>query len=380
MERLAHRIAVEMLAMGEDVEVLTPGRIDAKRERASATEIRDRLARWDGVCVRAIGRLRTLWRVRGMRRLAGLLYTIELVLFVLRHASNAKGFIIFGIQSEFAWLNLLARFRRDIRGFGIEVGGGSSLNFLTGSRLVSGRLSRHMIRRGRLPIVVFGKRIRSQYVEMGFAQERLEVIPNGIATPKDVFPYSPERTNIVFVGRLEQFKGARYLLEAYARLDRCNCRLVLHGSGPEEAELRALVRQLGIGQDVEFSNPSPAPIEQVLSKARIMVIPSVGEGMSTVQLEAMACGIPIIATDVGCNGEVLGFCEPVPEGEFLQNEHGLLVAARDSGALARAITHIISDSATLGEMSRANARRFSQQYMTRNVTESYLSLLQSLKG
>jgi rhamnosyl/mannosyltransferase len=116
-------------------------------------------------------------------------------------------------------------------------------------------------------------------------------------------------------------------------------------------------------------------VGDIYNKGRIIVIPSLAEGMSTVQLEAMGYGLPIIATDVGCNGEVLGFRATPEPGAFLENKNGLLVAPNDTNGLSAAIVRLVNDEKSLLCMSRANAERFRENYSMSKVISGYLKLL-----
>jgi glycosyltransferase involved in cell wall biosynthesis len=138
------------------------------------------------------------------------------------------------------------------------------------------------------------------------------------------------RFHIVAAGRLHTAKGYRYLLEAVDDLvsRRNHRRLLLHvfGQGPLEVELRSFVRSRGLQDHVRFAgfvaNPFPA-----LRTAQLFCLASIYDGMPNVLLEAMACGVPVLAAD--CPGgvrEILG-----------GGKYGRLVPPADSAALADAI-------------------------------------------
>lgn len=130
----------------------------------------------------------------------------------------------------------------------------------------------------------------------------VRVAPNGldlaaIAAAEPV----PDRTDLVFVGRLLSHKGADLVLRAMAILARdgrpVTCRIV--GQGPELDPLRRLARELGLADLVEF-RPDVVESSEVFSivkAARVFVLPSQREGFGIAVLEAMACGLPVVTTD-----------------------------------------------------------------------------------
>jgi glycosyltransferase involved in cell wall biosynthesis len=184
----------------------------------------------------------------------------------------------------------------------------------------------------------------------------IEVIPNGVDveafTPGDRDrPSSPVR--LLTVGRLVRQKGITYLLEALAR---CSSEVVLRvvGDGPERPTLEAAARSCGIQTRVQFVGWASRPeLPEHYRWADVFVLPSLDEGMPNVVLEAMAAGLPIVATDVAGSRELV-----------TPGSNGILVPPADSAALADAITDIVSSPSNIrqyGEQSRAEALRRSWQ-------------------
>lgn len=161
---------------------------------------------------------------------------------------------------------------------------------------------------------------------------------------------------LLFVGRLVELKGVAYLIEAAARLrGRVAARLVVVGIGPDRRRLETLARSLGVADVVEFRDKVPdAELQQAYATTDVLVLPSIldargdTEGLGVVLLDAMSCGIPVIASRVG------GIPDIIVDGES-----GVLVPPADAGALADAIERLARDPAyarRLGEGGRARVQ------------------------
>lgn len=185
-------------------------------------------------------------------------------------------------------------------------------------------------------------------------------------------PAVPERDGasesplILAVGRLIEKKGFEYLVHACALL--CNrgvdlrCKIV--GSGERETQLRQLVDQLGVGERVELLGPLPREqLIALLPQASVLAAPCVvgsdgnRDGLPTVLIEAMARGVPVVATDV------TGIPELVRHAET-----GLIVKQRDALALASAIERLLGDRELAARLARAGRRIVEERFdVRRNV-------------
>ena len=138
---------------------------------------------------------------------------------------------------------------------------------------------------------------------------RIVAIPNGVPVPETAWQRRPEwraAPRAVFVGRLAPEKGLDTLIDAWpsVRATYPEARLILIGEGPERAALEDRVKALGLtlgpGQAVELPGASADPTE-ALRGADLFVLPSREEGMSIALLEAMALGIPLVASSIPGN-------------------------------------------------------------------------------
>jgi teichuronic acid biosynthesis glycosyltransferase TuaC len=164
---------------------------------------------------------------------------------------------------------------------------------------------------------------------------------------------NPAEKLIGFVGYLRPEKGLEYLLEAFASMRRSDARLCIVGDGPLSDSLAAKARELSILDHCQFVGQRPhSEIPLWISAAECLALPSLSEGLPTILAEAMLCGVPVVATAVG------GIPEVIRDGET-----GLLVACRDSCALARALTKLLCDEAFAFQMA-ARAQEFARSSLT----------------
>ena len=158
---------------------------------------------------------------------------------------------------------------------------------------------------------------------------------------------------IVSVGRLSKEKGQADLIRAFARLrDQAalpSICLVIVGDGPELSRLEQLSRSLGVSQMIRFAGFQPN-VSHYLSIADVFALPSHSEGCPNALLEAMAAGVPVVATSVG----------GVPD--IAQNEgNALVVESEDIGGMATAMSRLLTDKA-LGARLAVSARSVLQSH------------------
>ncbi len=173
---------------------------------------------------------------------------------------------------------------------------------------------------------------------------------------------------IACVANLNPIKGHSVLLRALASVTpQANVHLALAGGGPLEASLKGIARELGIADRVSFLGVIDN-VRTLLNRSDVMVLPSLSEGMSNALLEGLASGLPIVATRVGGNPELV---EPGVNGE--------LVEPGDEQALATALLKVVQDAglrATYGDASRSRAqKRYSVDAMARAFDGIYDRLL-----
>ncbi len=227
-------------------------------------------------------------------------------------------------------------------------------------------LAERRVAHGALRVVCISQAVARSLWEAGIATpEETVVVLNGIDLER--FPLSPFRTHprIVSVGSLTLHKGHRFLLEAVGRLAGRwpGLEVVLVGEGPERPALTKQANRLGLAQWVRFTG-ALADVRRELVSGGIFVLPSVRrEGLGIALLEAMAMGLPVVATRCGGIEEVV------------TGESGLLVEPGDVPALAEAIETLLTDPARaerLAEVGRSRvAERFSLEHSVRDLLALY---------
>ncbi len=212
------------------------------------------------------------------------------------------------------------------------------------------KLSVHFCARRAPLIACISREIYDGLRALGTPSERLWLAPNCIdlgawATGKDGAHRRAER-ELLFVGRFSPEKGLRVLLEALPRVaerfPQARARLV-GTDEPDGGEYHALARRFGVAGRVEFGGALPREaLRELYAQADVLVAPSLAEGHPLAPLESLACGTPVVASDL-----------PGIRGMVEEGVNGLLVPAGDSAALAEAICRVLGDEALLDRLSRA---------------------------
>ena len=193
----------------------------------------------------------------------------------------------------------------------------------------------------------------------GFDEGRVRVVRNGVplaygTSVRDVGGARREMglqahdVALVFVGNLLPHKGLLATVEALSSLRVLPWRLVVVGSGPDEAPARLLAERHDVADRVAFlGRQAPETVERIVGACDALVLPSEVEGLPYVVLEAMALSKPVVAT------RVYGIPEAVHDGES-----GLLVAPGNVAELANALRTVIENPGLREHMGRAGRARF----------------------
>lgn len=203
----------------------------------------------------------------------------------------------------------------------------------------------------------------------GSRPDKLVVIPNGIAPPYAPVPPAPASPNaftLVTAGRLVPEKDLSCLLEAFALALRSlpHLRLWILGDGPQRPLLEHLARRLGVADAVEFLGMR-SDIGAWFAQADLFVLSSISEGLPIALLEALACGLPAVVTNVGGMPEVLN-----------SSGAGFVVPARNPVALANAILEIARHPDRLPALREAARRRYRERFTLERVADDYFRLYQ----
>jgi glycosyltransferase involved in cell wall biosynthesis len=187
---------------------------------------------------------------------------------------------------------------------------------------------------------------------------------NGVTADEfDPVARAEDATDVVYVGEFRHIKGADLLIDAVARLraDGKPVTLTLAGDGEEIEALKAQIRSLGLGEAVRFIGHVKA--RYAFSKGKLLVVPSRGDSMPYVVIEAAAAGIPMVAANVGGIPEIFG------------SHDDALFAPNSVGAMADAIETALEDSDAAAVRAKSLRERvlmhFSQKAMVEGVLAGY---------
>jgi len=258
------------------------------------------------------------------------------------------------------------------------------------SGMIAGQSARPWMRKLAAPIVHRYTTVSEDLTHflsgpVGIPPARVTQIYNGVDTERfhprdpaarprlggDVLP--PDAIVIGTVGRMEKVKDQITLVSAFLHLLKAEpalaprLRLALIGEGPLRAECRQLLDASGAG-DLAWLPGNQDQIPEILRQFDIFVLPSISEGTSNTILEAMATGLPVVATAVGGNPELV-----------LEGKTGLLAPAGDPVSMAQAIARYLKEPsmrAAHGEAGRARVQsHFSMQAMVENYMAVYQTVL-----
>lgn len=233
--------------------------------------------------------------------------------------------------------------------------------------------------------VALSAHLESYLVErVGIAPDRVERICNGVDTARFApgpaaaridrpgTPFDTSESVVVgTVGRLQAVKDQLTLVRAFSLARQAGeggrrLRLLIAGDGPLRAEVEAEIRAAGIG-DVTWLAGERSDVPELMRALDVFALPSQAEGISNTILEAMASGLPVVATAVGGNAEL------VAEGET-----GALVPAQNPDAMARALLRYTEDAALRQAHGLAARKRVEQNFSIDGMVERYAALYEDL--
>lgn len=208
----------------------------------------------------------------------------------------------------------------------------------------------------------------------GVAESRLTVLRNGIdlqrfAPPAERPVRAPDAPLLLSVGHLVERKGHHLVIEALALLRRQPgfeaARLAVIGAGEEDAALQALAGRLHLHDCVEFTGALPqADLPGWYGRADALVLASSREGWANVLLEAMACGTPVVATDIWGTPEVVA----APEA-------GVLVSERSAQALCSGLARLLARPP-----ARSATRAYAEGFSWEATSAGQLALFRRITG
>jgi glycosyltransferase involved in cell wall biosynthesis len=260
----------------------------------------------------------------------------------------------------------------------MKFSGSNTIRPMTASWL--GRLELAMLRRWADVVMVLNQAMEKEAIEAGLPAEKLLWMPN----PVDVDSYRPatdgERTQarqelglaaaaecLLFVGRLAPEKELQVAIDAFAvtAANRPQAVLVLVGDGPMRPELTARVEAHGLAGRVLFPGfANETSVLRWLAAGDVYILLSSLEGLPVSLLEAMACGLPAVVSDISANLQLID-----------NEQQGLVTPLGDVAATARAMERLLADAETRARYGAAGRQVVTAKYTSAQVLDRYERLL-----
>jgi len=257
-------------------------------------------------------------------------------------------------------------------------GGDAAISSMTGIWLENMRMDYYLYSKLAItlnnPTSVFiatTKLMKRQMIKAGVKRGRIVVIPRFVE--ERFFRVDPtesvlEGNDIVYVGRFSEEKGIKILLKAFEIVARKlpDAKLRLIGEGPLLGFILRYVRDKGIQEKVEITGKVPyEAVHTYLTNSTLFVLPSLNEGLPNALIQAMAAGLPIVASKVGS----------IPEA-VRNGIDGLLVKPGSPNELAESIARILKDRELALKLAR-NAKSSAERYRADYIIEKYTRLFEA---
>ena len=223
-------------------------------------------------------------------------------------------------------------------------------------------------------VVAISSDVRRRLLAAGVREERIILVPSGVEAPEG-FPTGAGRSAargrfgagegdwlVATVAALEHRKGIDVLLDSLALPAGRRLRLVVAGDGSRRVDLERRAVERGVADRIVFLGER-SQVADLLAAADAFALPSRREGLGVAVLEAMAMGLPVVASRVG------GISDAVVEGET-----GWLVRAEDPGSLAEALARLAQAPETAREMGRRGRERVRERFTMAGMAGAYEAL------
>lgn len=205
--------------------------------------------------------------------------------------------------------------------------------------------------------------------------DRLRVVHNGVdldqvtdETINGSVASGRKRNQIITVGRMVPVKNQETLLRAFRSVSERvpDSDLVLVGDGPLRTGLETFAERLGVEEWVEFTGRLPRrAVYERLSASDVFVLPSLAEGFCVAAAEAMACSVPVVASDIDVLHEVVG-------------DGGRFVPPEDAAAFADAIVGLLSDEEARKSLGQTGRLRVEEMFTIEQTAREYYNIYQSV--
>lgn len=219
-------------------------------------------------------------------------------------------------------------------------------------------------------IICYTDTERREMIDFGIESEKLAVIHNGINTDVFVPPEHPcfDKKYILWIGRYVPGKGVEYLIDAFSILRSIHpdATLIMVGRGPQKQDIINKIYSLKLQNNIILKDFVPnSEIVNLYYNSSVLVLPSLGEGVPRVILEAMSCGIPVV-------------CTRLPQIVDIVDNCGYLVPLRDPQALAEKLDEILSNPSLAQKLGKNGRRKAVSNYSWGDTVKKTLQLYKEL--
>ena len=235
-------------------------------------------------------------------------------------------------------------------------------------------------------VIAPSRAVADELREAGYPTDKLHLIPNGVALPADPSADSqqlarqalaeanhdlvatPEESVVVYTGRLDRNKGLHDLINAWPEVTKRSprCHLWLVGEGPDRDKLFQQIKDLDLQGQVILPGAFD-DVEEVLRAANLFILPSYFEGLSISLMEAMAHQVPVIASDIAGNNDLIQ-----------SGTNGELVPPGDVAALSQAIQEALANPEQLKRRATAAHQTIQNNYSLSSMVDAHLKLFEQL--
>ena len=372
-ERQAQLLAEALLRKGAEVRVVTGRWLWGTRRNDIVGGIR---VFRNFACWRMFG-------IRGLRALGGLFYMVSLGIYLVLHR---REYDVIHVHQMLYPAFVCVLIGKSLLGKPVVVktaSSGLTSDIRQLKHFPSGALQLKYLLKEMECLVAVSRTSGKEFVDVGYPESRIEHIPNGVALPEgERREVSEMAKHVLTTTRLSREKGVDVLLRAWGCVleQEKNLRLSIVGGGPLEQELRSLAQSLGLAPTVDFAGLT-YDVGDSLRRADLFVLPSRTEGLSNALLEAMAHGIPCIATCVGGNKELLEWeGEAIPAGGYVLGKGGLLVNSEDVDGLSQGVVFLARNRDLRGEIGKRGRAHVRECYSIDRVADQYMNLYHRLLG
>jgi len=268
------------------------------------------------------------------------------------------------LDATAAWLQVDERLQANGR---VKVSG--DLEVLAGMGKPVVRFLSSLLHSTHAVVVVLSSRMKSSLAEHGFNLPDVQLIPNGVDitrfNPAQVDSSSDEREQVVVcVSGLRYEKGVDVLLQAWHLVQQQaqQARLIIVGAGGLQFQLECMAKALGIASSVEFTGLQ-TDVPTQIHRGGLAVLPSRWEGMPNALLEAMACGLPCVATHVSGSEDIIQ-----------HGVNGLLVEPEDYQGMAQALLTLLHDPVLTRKYGRTARKTVERYYSLEYIMDRYVEL------